>query len=146
MKSRRIRNFFMLLAALAVPVSLTGIVPAQATGQSIPAPNKVIDEHSVGIQMFMYSWDSIASECTTYMGPAGIDWVQVSPPQEHITGAQWWIHYQPVSYKIESSLGTRAQFANMVQKCNAAGVAVIVGGVWVAAVCWGGCACGGGGG
>ena len=126
MKSRRIRNFFMLLAALAVPVSLTGIVPAQATGQSIPAPNKVIDEHSVGIQMFMYSWDSIASECTTYMGPAGIDWVQVSPPQEHITGAQWWIHYQPVSYKIESSLGTRAQFANMVQKCNAAGVAVIV--------------------
>jgi len=126
MKSRRIRNFFLLLAALVIPAAMTGIAPATATSLPIPAPNKVIDEHSVGIQMFMYSWDSIASECTTYMGPAGIDWVQVSPPQEHINGDQWWIHYQPVSYKIESNLGTRAQFANMVQKCNAAGVAVIV--------------------
>jgi len=116
----------MLLAAIAVPASLISIAPAQATSQQIPAPNKVIDEHSIGIQMFMYSWDSIATECTNYMGPAGIDWVQVSPPQEHIQGDKWWIHYQPVSYKIESSLGTRAQFANMVQKCNAAGVAVIV--------------------
>jgi len=116
----------MLLAAIVVPVSLTGIVPAQATSQAIPAPDKAIDERSVGIQMFMYSWDSIASECTNYLGPGGIDWVQVSPPQEHIRGEKWWIHYQPVSYKLESSLGTRAQFANMVQKCNAAGVAVIV--------------------
>jgi alpha-amylase len=126
MKTRRIRNFFLLLAAFAIPTSMTGLAPATATSLPIPAPNKLIDEHSVGIQMFMYSWDSIAAECTTYMGPAGIDWVQVSPPQEHINGQQWWIHYQPVSYKIESNLGTRAQFANMVQKCNAAGVAVIV--------------------
>ena len=88
-------------------------------------PNKVIDESTVGIQMFMYSWNSIKDECTNHLGPNGIDWVQISPPQEHIRGEQWWVHYQPVSYKIESRLGTRAEFAAMTQACNEAGVMII---------------------
>ena len=50
--------------------------------------------------------------------------MQVSPPNEHITGPAWWTRYQPVSYKIESRNGTREQFAAMVRRCAAAGVAV----------------------
>ncbi len=80
----------------------------------------------VGIQLFQWNWDSIASECTEVLGPAGIAWVLTSPPQEHIVGSPWWTAYQPVSYKVESRLGTREQFESMVKTCHEAGVAIIV--------------------
>ena len=80
----------------------------------------------VGIQLFQWNWDSIASECTDVLGPAGVAWVLTSPPQEHIMGSAWWTAYQPVSYKVESRLGTREQFTAMVDTCHDAGVAVIV--------------------
>ncbi|WP_454118456.1 hypothetical protein [Microbacterium lacticum] len=48
-----------------------------------------------------------------------------SPPQEHLTGDQWWTSYQPVSYALTSRLGTEAEFADMVSRCAAAGVDVI---------------------
>lgn len=89
------------------------------------ADSKPIDSSSVGVQLFMWNWKSVADECTKKLGPAGYDWVLVMPPQEHIDGPQWWVHYQPVSYKLESRLGSRADFANMVTACNAAGVKVI---------------------
>jgi alpha-amylase len=85
----------------------------------------VVNSKSVGVQMFEWTWNALAKECTTNLGPAGYDWVEVSPPQEHIIGNQWWVHYQPTSYKIESSLGTRAEFANMVDTCGKAGVSII---------------------
>lgn len=75
--------------------------------------------------LFQWTWDSIARECRDTLGPAGYGYVQTSPTQEHIQGDQWWTHYQPVSYQIESRLGTREQFANMVSECNDAGVKVI---------------------
>ncbi|KAJ7348969.1 glycoside hydrolase superfamily [Mycena albidolilacea] len=78
------------------------------------------------VQLFEWPWDSVASECTTFLGPAGFGYVQVSPANEHITGGQWWTDYQPVSYNLTSKRGSRAQFASMVSKCNAAGVGVIV--------------------
>ena len=37
---------------------------------------------------------------------------------------QWWTAYQPVSYRVESRLGTREQYAAMVRTCHAAGVDV----------------------
>ena len=37
-----------------------------------------------------------------------------SPPQEHVTGSQWWTDYQPVSYTITSKRGNRDQFAKCV--------------------------------
>ncbi|MGP7961307.1 alpha-amylase [Sanguibacter sp. A247] len=79
----------------------------------------------VGIQMFQWTWDSIARECTDVLGPRGISWVLTSPPQEHIVGAQWWTSYQPVSHEIESRLGTREQFADMVATCDDAGVGIV---------------------
>ena len=75
--------------------------------------------------MFQWPWTSIATECTDELGPAGIAWVLTSPPNEHIEGKQWWTSYQPVSYLIESKLGTRDEFAAMVETCAEAGVEVI---------------------
>ncbi|KAK0197757.1 glycoside hydrolase family 13 protein, partial [Armillaria mellea] len=81
--------------------------------------------NTVIIQMFEWNWDSIASECTNFIGPAGYGFVQVSPPAEHITGSQWWTDYQPVSYTLTSKRGNRTQFANMITTCHTAGVKVI---------------------
>lgn len=79
----------------------------------------------VGIQLFMFNWNSVATECEESLGPAGISWALVSPPQEHINQGQWWVHYQPVSYRIESRLGTREQFKDMVSRCNRVGIEII---------------------
>ncbi len=81
-------------------------------------------ESQIGLQLFMWPWDSIAAECE-FLGSSGVDWVLTSPPQEHIQGPQWWTVYQPVSYQIESRFGTREQFAAMVQTCAENNVAVI---------------------
>jgi hypothetical protein len=105
--------------------------------------------------MFEWNWDSVAAECTTFLGPAGYGYVQgehlmptdvparpvliiypsVSPAQEHIQGPQWWTDYQPVSYQLTSKRGTRAQYANMISTCHAAGVGVIAGSLFFLALC-----------
>lgn len=38
----------------------------------------------------------------------------------------WWQRYQPVSYKLYSRSGTPEQFADMVRRCNAVGVRLIL--------------------
>jgi alpha-amylase len=63
------------------------------------------------------------------LGPAGFHAVQISPPQEHsITpNYDWSERYQPVSYSIaRSRSGTGAEFTDMVSRCQAAGVGIIV--------------------
>ncbi|KAL1725201.1 glycoside hydrolase family 13 protein [Schizophyllum commune] len=87
-------------------------------------------EKTVIAQMFEWNWESVAAECTNFLGPAGYGYVQVSPPQEHIQGPQWWTDYQPVSYNLVSKRGDRTQFATMVATCHAAGVKVIVDTIW----------------
>ncbi|KAH7888840.1 glycoside hydrolase family 13 protein [Phlebopus sp. FC_14] len=82
-------------------------------------------QKTVIIQMFEWNWDSIAQECTDFIGPAGYGYIQASPAQEHITGPQWWTDYQPVSYNLTSKRGNRTQYANMIQTCEAAGVSII---------------------
>jgi len=74
--------------------------------------------------MFQWTWDSLAAECTDSLGPAGYGWVLTSPPQEHVVGEAWWTAYQPVSYRVESRLGTREEYAAMVETCHGAGVDV----------------------
>jgi alpha-amylase len=76
------------------------------------------------VQLFEWDWTDIADECENVLGPAGYTAVQVSPPNEHIEGPAWWARYQPVSYKIESRNGTREEFADMVARCDAAGVGI----------------------
>ncbi|GIF75931.1 alpha-amylase [Asanoa siamensis] len=103
---------FVLASLLVVPAGPVAAAPA--------GPRQVI------ANLFEWNWPSVGTECTTFLGPRGYGYVQVSPPQEHVRGQEWWVAYQPVSYRIESRKGTRAQFAAMVNACHAAGVKVIV--------------------
>jgi alpha-amylase len=84
----------------------------------------------VMVHLFEWKWTDIAAECETVLGPAGVWGVQVSPPQEHSLeppNYPWSQRYQPVSYSLDRSRsGTRAEFTNMVSRCRAAGVGIIV--------------------
>jgi alpha-amylase len=85
------------------------------------------------LNMFEWNWNSIAAECAGPLADSGYTHVQTSPPNEHILGSDassgeedaWYIHYQPVSYEIESRLGTRAEYAAMLATCEANGIGVI---------------------
>lgn len=108
-------------AAQAAPAA-----PSSVTSAALPAAAPVVPGRgNVAVTMFQWTWNSVAAECTSTLGPAGYAYVQVSPPQEHIRGSQWWTSYQPVSYKLESRLGSRAEFKAMVDTCDAAGVKII---------------------
>ena len=87
--------------------------------------NTHINRKGVIVTAFQQNWNSIAKECEQTYGPEGVKYVQVSPPNEHVKGTQWWTSYQPVSYKLNSKLGTEAEFKNMIQTCNAKGVGII---------------------
>ncbi|KAJ7443711.1 glycoside hydrolase [Mycena latifolia] len=119
---------FLYLAVLLLHLLQWSWATARDLNSSAAAalpPRAPAGTKSVIIQMFEWTWDSIATECTEFIGPAGYGFVQVSPPQEHITGSQWWTDYQPVSYILTSKRGNEAQFQNMINACHAAGVKVI---------------------
>ncbi|HWS37348.1 MAG TPA: carbohydrate-binding module family 20 domain-containing protein [Actinoplanes sp.] len=109
-------------ATLALGVGGLGVTQIATSPDAYAAPPGTKDVTAV---MFEWTFASVAAECTTTLGPLGYGYVQVSPPQEHIQGAQWWTSYQPVSYRIAGRLGDRSAFANMVNTCHAAGVKVI---------------------
>lgn len=103
----------LVLAVMGV-AALTVNVPALANN---PNPNTFV-------HLFEWSWQDIAQECEAFLGPKGYDAVQISPPNEHIQGSQWWTRYQPVSYKLVSRSGDEAAFRDMVQRCHNAGVKI----------------------
>ena len=83
----------------------------------------------VFVHLFEWKWTDIAGECETVLGPAGFNAVQISPPEEHsiVPTHDWSERYQPVSYSVaRSRSGTGAEFTDMVNRCNAAGVGIIV--------------------
>ncbi|WP_238015743.1 carbohydrate-binding module family 20 domain-containing protein [Dactylosporangium sp. AC04546] len=107
----------VLAAALAVPL-LSSDRKAEAA----------VGDNDVIANLWLWPWNSIASECTNVLGPAGYGAVQVAPPEDSISvaGHPWWDIYQPASYQINGRMGTRAQFQSMVNACHAAGVKVYV--------------------
>ncbi|WP_405402917.1 carbohydrate-binding module family 20 domain-containing protein [Streptomyces sp. NBC_01104] len=109
-----------LSAALALIAGAAALV-VPATNAKASAPGS----KDVTAVLFEWKFDSVAKACTDSLGPAGYGFVQVSPPQEHIQGGQWWTSYQPVSYRIAGRLGDRTSFANMVSTCHSAGVEVV---------------------
>ncbi|MFE3601008.1 carbohydrate-binding module family 20 domain-containing protein [Streptomyces sp. NPDC059096] len=110
-----------LAAALALVAGAAAALTVPAgTAQAAPPGSK-----DVTAVLFEWKFASIAKACTDTLGPAGYGYVQVSPPQEHIQGSQWWTSYQPVSYKIAGRLGDRSAFSAMVNTCHAAGVKVV---------------------
>ncbi|KAH9169807.1 glycoside hydrolase [Lactarius sanguifluus] len=105
----------------AMALSLVSILSVVALAYAWPhAARSAFENKAVIVQMFEWNWDSVAAECTSFLGPAGYGFVQVSPAQEH-----------PVSYILTSSKrGTREQYENMVHTCHAAGVGVIADTIW----------------
>lgn len=116
---RRTRPVLATLLAAGLAASLAGCTAGP------PAADAPAGTHDVGLQAFQWTWDALADECRTSIGPTGYAWVLTSPPQEHVLGPQWWTAYQPVSYRVESRLGTRDEFAAMVDACHDAGVRVV---------------------
>ncbi|MFI2304122.1 carbohydrate-binding module family 20 domain-containing protein [Actinacidiphila glaucinigra] len=106
------------LAALLGTAGLVGV--SQQPAEAAPPGSK-----DVTATLFEWKFASVAKECTSTLGPAGYGYVEVSPPQEHVQGAQWWTSYQPVSYRIAGRLGDSTAFRNMVDTCHAAGVKVV---------------------
>lgn len=83
----------------------------------------------VSVHLFDWKWTDIATECENVLGPAGFAAVQISPPQEHsiVPSHDWSERYQPVSYSIaKSRSGTAVEFVDMVNRCKAVGVGIIV--------------------
>jgi alpha-amylase len=86
------------------------------------------------VHLLEWKWTDVARECESHLGPKGFAAVQVSPPNEHNWIASgdgapypWWMRYQPVSYSLDRSRsGTRSEFVNMVNRCQAVGVSVYV--------------------
>jgi len=78
------------------------------------------------VHLFEWSHGDVAIECEAFLGPKKFSAVQVSPPNEHIVGDEWWTRYQPVSYALESRSGSHEAFVDMVKRCKAVGVDVIV--------------------
>lgn len=78
------------------------------------------------VHLFEWSHADVATECETFLGPKGFTAVQISPPNEHIQGDQWWTRYQPVSYNFTSRSGDEDAFKDMISRCNDAGVEIIV--------------------
>lgn len=84
------------------------------------------------VQLFEWKFADIATECEQFLGPHGYAGVQVSPVAEHLVVRSeslqqpWWERYQPVSLQIVSRSGGEAEFQQMTQACNAAGVRVYV--------------------
>jgi alpha-amylase len=98
-------------------LTLIGAVLTTGGAASANSPNTFV-------HLFEWSWDDIAHECQTFLGPKGFSAVQISPPNEHIRGTEWWTRYQPVSYKIFSRSGDEEAFRHMVETCHDAGVKI----------------------
>jgi alpha-amylase len=89
------------------------------------ALSTVYHNKGASVQLFEWSWSDVANECETFLSKKGFRAVQISPPQEHIAGAQWWTRYQPVSYKLVSRSGDETAFDDMVRRCRAVGVEIV---------------------
>ena len=86
--------------------------------------------------LFEWNWPSVASECTTVLGPAGYGAVQVAPPQDSLKRTElgngsdtilhpWWEVYQPVDYNLTSRMGNEDQFKAMVKTCRRASRVIV---------------------
>jgi alpha-amylase len=120
----------MRYSALAGLTLLAAGLASPAVASPLGEPTRLGSESPVIVHLFEWRWDDVAAECETHLEPAGIDAVQVSPPNEHIAldgvDGAWWARYQPVSYALTSRSGDREAFVDMVERCQAAGVGILV--------------------
>lgn len=125
-----------LAVAASTLLTMGTLGTAAASGSPASPPGRA---SAAGVQanLFEWNWPSVARECTHVLGPAGYAGVQVAPPQDSTRRTvlgdgsdtvlhPWWEAYQPVSYSLNSRMGTEAQFKQMVGTCRRAGVKVYV--------------------
>jgi alpha-amylase len=131
--TRLVAPFVVLaLAACSDPLPTPGGGTPPPGRPSLPEAYRPSGHMALGdvmVHLFEWTWTDIASECEIVLGPAGFHAVQVSPPQEHslTPSRDWSERYQPVSYSIaRSRSGTGAEFEDMVNRCRAVGVGIIV--------------------
>ncbi|WP_375168932.1 alpha-amylase family protein [Gardnerella vaginalis] len=117
--------FASFAAVATILMCVFTIVPNSSAFASTKSTNS-LPQKGVIVTAFQQNWRSIAKECKETYGPEGVKYVQVSPPEDHIKGKAWWTSYQPVSYNLNSKLGTEAEFKNMITTCKAAKVGIIV--------------------
>ncbi len=140
-RSVRVRVLFsisILLLACVIPLSfVTGSHTVEAASRANVQTSGGQDNARRGdviANLFEWNWNSVASECTSVLGPAGYGGVQVSPPQDSLSRQPsagtpihpWWEVYQPVDYNLTSRMGNESQFKSMVATCRKAGVKVYV--------------------
>ena len=128
--NRRLRVLVGRVSAVSL-MAAAGVAAVVLTRQADAAES--LNDSDVTANLWEWNWPSVAKACTGQLGPAGYGAVQVAPPQESVnlptspSGVHpWWEVYQPVSYKLDSRLGSRQQFADMVTACHTAGVRVYV--------------------
>ncbi|MFM9613315.1 carbohydrate-binding module family 20 domain-containing protein [Streptomyces sp. V2] len=109
-----------LTAASVLALAGTVALPAASAQADTTRKGDVI------ANLWEWNWDSVASECTNVLGPAGYGAVQVAPPSESLKQASfyWWDVYQPYSYNLNSRFGSAAKFQAMINACHTAGVKV----------------------
>ncbi|MCT7728011.1 MAG: hypothetical protein N5822_01835, partial [Lactobacillus iners] len=85
------------MARVAAITSCVATILAGAVVASSPAiasagvkSSQKTTQKGVIVTAFQQNWKSIAKECKKTYGPEGVKYVQVSPPQDHIKGDQWW--------------------------------------------------------
>ncbi len=118
------RSSAAVACALLSGCQVAAQLPPSNVGRQVTGSSAVI------VQLFEWSWTDIAQECENWLGPHGYGAVQISPPHEHRVIDQgnkvfpWYQRYQPVSYKLSSRSGSRAELVDMVSRCDQAGVKV----------------------
>jgi alpha-amylase len=97
---------------------------------------ETLPDRQTYVHLFEWKWADIANECETFLGKYKYGAVQIAPPNEHVmTTANvegkddipWYVKYQPVSYKLNRTRsGTYEELVDMINRCNKAGVRIIV--------------------
>jgi hypothetical protein len=95
--------------------------PTPSAGSNAKNP---ISGQDTFVHLFEWKWSDVALECEQFLGPKGFTAVQISPPNDHMSGDAWWTRYQPVTYELVSRSGNADEFADMVKRCSAVGVGI----------------------
>jgi alpha-amylase len=103
---------------------LAGVAFAASASPALAAN---FNPRDTSVQLFEWSWNDIATECTQWLGPQGYGGVQISPPHASKNANGWWGVYQPVNFvNLTSRMGNESQLKTMIDTCHAAKVRVYV--------------------
>eukprot|EP01017_Pseudomicrothorax_dubius_P028174 TRINITY_DN332_c0_g1_i1.p1 TRINITY_DN332_c0_g1~~TRINITY_DN332_c0_g1_i1.p1 ORF type:complete len:653 (+),score=103.06 TRINITY_DN332_c0_g1_i1:121-2079(+) len=89
-------------------------------------------QKGVIVEMFGWNYEEVEKECPL-IAKLGYLGVKVYSPNEHVIDFEntdddqlnpWYWVYQPVSYKLQSRMGTRKQLRKMINTCRSLGVRV----------------------